>query len=322
MPLRLKNLFIAFAFVVSAIFFCILSRSFGDAQALPTTESVSVRVPEKEPGTLRIASMNCKNYLSTNRYTADGKFKRRWAKPLAERAAMWQVFDAIRPDVVALQEIGDQAHLDELAGDLARETGLAFPYRVCLDGRDSNRRIGIVSCVPFEKVFRFAEKERMSRGILGVEIRAGTERLRVFTVHLKSKLSRSDDDPECDAERLEEADCVGRKLAGFVDEFCVLLGDFNDFPESAPLLCVAQKSGMRRLELRDSCGEAWTYRYFKMNEKRTFDHFFISPKLVKFKVPQGEGIADEALSRKVLPDGTTVYASDHRMIFADFSFLE
>lgn len=322
MRFRLKNLLIAFAFTVSAIFFCVLSRSFdvSESKTFPDTKPSCVCVPEKRAGTIRIASMNCRNYLSTNRYTADGKFKRRWAKPLAERAAMWQVFDTIRPDVVALQEIGDQTHLDQLADDLARKTGLAFPHRICLNGRDTNRRIGIISRVPFESVFRFPEEEKMSRGILGAEILAGTHRLRIFTVHLKSKISRSDDDPECAAERLAEADCAGKKLAVHGGEFCILLGDFNDFAESEPLLCFARESGMKRLDLRDSFGETWTYRYFKENEKRTFDHFFVSPESGKFVVPESGKIADEALAQKKLPDGKTVYASDHRMIFADFEF--
>ena len=152
---RLKNLFIAFAFAVSAIFFCLLSRGFNDSGE-PTILQVSApRAPGKPTGSLRIASMNCKNYLSTNRYTADGKYKRRWAKPLAEREAMWQLFAAIRPDLVALQEIGGQAHLDQLAGDLLRETGLEFPHRVCLEARDQSRRIGIISAVPFKTVFRY-----------------------------------------------------------------------------------------------------------------------------------------------------------------------
>lgn len=320
MRFRLKNVFIAFAFAVSAIFFCLLSRVYREPKALPRAELPAVVVPEKSAGTLRVASMNCKNYLSTNRYTADGKYKRHWAKPRAERAAMWKLFGAIAPDIAALQEIGDEAHLDELARDLARETGLEFPYRVCLHGRDTHRRIGIISRIPFEKLFRFPETEKMSRGLLGAEVLAGTKRLRIFTLHLKSKLSRSEDDPECAAERLAEADCAGTKLAEIAGEYCILLGDFNDFPESAPVKRIQQTSGMARSDLRDSRGESWTYRYRKMNEKRTFDHCFISPNLEKFMLPQSGKIADEALGEEMLSDGTRVYASDHRMIFVDFLF--
>lgn len=321
MRLQSKNVFIAFAFAASAIFFCLLSVRFAEPDFSPLSEIVDIgKIPEKPAGTLRIASMNCKNYLSTNRYTADGRFKRRWAKPRAERAAMWKLFDVIRPDVVALQEVGDEAHLDELAGDLARETGLAFPHRVCLNGRDTHRRIGIISRLPFETVFRFPEEEIMSRGLLGVQISAGTKPLRIFTVHLKSKLSRSAEDPECAAERLAEADYVGKELDRSGGEYCILLGDFNDFPESEPVRRITKNCGMRRLNLRDSSGETWTYRYLKMNEKRVFDHFFISREAEKFKLPNSERIADEAFARKTLPGGKLVYASDHRMIFADFLF--
>lgn len=319
MRFRLKNLLIAFAFAVSAIFFCVLSRQFPETK-IPLPEENTVSLPTEKPaGTIRVASMNCKNYLSTNRYTADGKFKRRWAKPLAERAAMWQIFDVIRPDIVALQEIGGKKHLEELANDLRRETGLEFPYRVCLQGRDTHRRIGIISRFPFKKVFRFPETEKMSRGLLGAEIVAGTANLKIFTVHLKSKISRNDADPECAQERLGEAVCAGKKLARFKNDFAVLLGDFNDFPESAPVLRIGRESGFIRLDLRDSSGEAWTYRYFKMNETHTFDHLFVSPELNAKRLPGSGKIADDAWARRKLSDGKTVYASDHRMIFVDIA---
>ena len=317
---RLKTLFIAFAFAVSAIFFCLLSRGFNDAGTPAVLQLVAPHVPEKATGSLRVASMNCKNYLSTNRYTADGKYKRRWAKPLAEREAMWQLFVAIRPDIVALQEIGDETHLAQLAGDLSREAGLEFPYRVCLEARDSSRRIGIISSVPFETVFRCPETELMSRGLLGVEVAVGEHRLRVFTLHLKSKISRSEADPECAAERLAEARRAAERIAESRGPFCILVGDFNDAPASEAVICLTQEGTLKRLDLKDSRGDGWTYRYFKTNEKDTFDHFLISPELAAFKVSGSGKVADEALARRMLPDGTSVYASDHRMIFADFSF--
>ena len=317
---RLKNLFIAFAFAVSAIFFCLLSRGFNDSGE-PTILQVSApRAPGKPTGSLRIASMNCKNYLSTNRYTADGKYKRRWAKPLAEREAMWQLFAAIRPDLVALQEIGGQAHLDQLAGDLLRETGLEFPHRVCLEARDQSRRIGIISAVPFKTVFRYPEEELMSRGVLGVEVAAGTQRLRVFTLHLKSKISRSEADPECAAERLAEARCAAERIAESGGTLYILAGDFNDTPESDAVTSLIQENALKRLDLKDSRGETWTYRHFKTNKKDTFDHFLISSDLAAFKVKDSGKIADEALAKRALSDGTGAYASDHRMIFADFFF--
>lgn len=317
---RLKNLFIAFAFTVSAIFFCLLSRGFNDSGTPTILQTPAPRVLEKAAGSLRIASMNCKNYLSTNRYTADGKYKRRWAKPIAEREAMWQLFAAIRPDLVALQEIGGQAHLDQLAGDLSRETGLEFPHRVCLEARDQSRRIGIISAVPFEAVFRYPEEKLMSRGLLGVEIAAGTQRLRVFTLHLKSKISRSETDPECAAERLAEARCAAERIAESGGALCALAGDFNDTSESDAVNSLVREGALNRLDLKDSRGETWTYRHFKTNEKDTFDHFLVSSDLAAFKVEDSGKIADEALAKRMLSDGMSVYASDHRMIFADFFF--
>lgn len=317
----LRNVLIAFAFAAGAIFFCFLSRRLPEPIAPYEIRSECADfIAEKTAGSVRIASVNCKNYLTTNRYTSDGKYKRRWAKPLAEREAMWQAFAVVRPDVVALQEIGEEKHLDELTADLLRKYGLEFPYKVCLSGRDTHRRIGIISRIPFEQILRYPEPEKMSRGLLGVELLAGARSLYVFTLHLKSKISRSEDDPECARERLDEARCVGKILAEYTNEYCVLLGDFNDLPESPPVQSVARESAMKRVDLKDSRGESWTYRYLKMNEKRIFDHLFVSPKTERIKVPQSGKIADDDWAKKVLPDGQTVYASDHRMIFVDLLF--
>lgn len=313
---RLKKILIALAFAACAIFFCILSRNVTDPepQRLPAAETFA----EKSAGRVRIASMNCRNYLTTNRHTADGKYKRRWAKPLAEREAMRRVICEMKPDVLALQKIGDEKHLDQLAEDLLRKTGMAFVHRACLKGRDTHRRVGIISRIPFEKVLEFPEKEKMSRGVLGAEFRFGERRLRVFTLHLKSKINRTPDDPECAGERRNEAVCAGKILSAAGGELCVLLGDFNDTPESEPIRALARESGLKRLVPSDSSGETWTYCYRKTDEKKTFDHYFISPQLEKFKIPQSEKIADDEFSRIILSDGKIVYASDHRMIFADF----
>ena len=318
----------AAAFLAGAGVFCALARcdalrdgdGFGalPAAGLPARETVEA-VPEKRAGTLRVASINSFNYLSTNRRTDDGVYKRHWAKPRSEREALRRLILAVNPDVLAVQEIGGAKQLDQLAQDLeGAGVGAAFPHRVVLSGRDAHRRVALLSRLPFREIFRFPEKDAMSRGLLGAEVAApGTAPVRVFTLHLKSKITRDESDPECAAERLAEARRARAVLLRVGGNACVLLGDFNDEPESAPVRVFSEGGFMRRLDSRDSAGARWTYSNSRYGYRSVFDHVFLSPAL------RGEGhVADEALSRVRSPIGGVVSASDHRMVFCDVAFAD
>lgn len=318
MKTTLKFVFLASAFCIAVALFCALSRC-SVPEDVPAPKA-SFPGFEKTPETLRIASLNCKNYLSTNRYTDDRIYKRYWAKPRGERAALWKLIEKVRPDILALQEIGGNKHLFQLSEDIKRETGIVFPHYICLSGRDTHRRIGILSRLPLTRVLKFKEVDRMSRGLLGVAVECPKIRLHIFTLHLKSKLQRSPQDPECNAERLAEAKRVREILEQMKAPYFVLLGDFNDLPESAPVRIFSNWTRCRRLDLSDSNGLRWTYRNFKHNYEHTFDHCFISRSLETFYVPASGKITDEAISFLRLDKEHVVYASDHRMIFADFAF--
>lgn len=308
----------ALAFLCAAALFCALSR--WELPEAPTREGDRIAsVPERVAGTLRVASLNCRNYLATNRYTDDARYKRYWAKPQGERAALRKLIKQVNPDVLAFQEIGGNKQLAQLQRDLKRENALDFPYSVCLDGRDEKRKIAFLSRVPFERVFKFEETEHLSRGLLGVQVRLGSASVNIFTVHLKSKLARSKDDPECNAERLGEAQRIREILEQAGTETFVLLGDFNDFAESPPVHVFTNWARCRRLDLQDTFGRRWTYRNFKGDYKHTFDHCFISNTLGNYYVPESGKIADEGMACLQL-DGRLIHASDHRMIFADFLF--
>lgn len=313
-----------FAFFAGALAFCALAR----CEALREAEGVApppvaalpepgFAVPEKRAGTLRVASINSFNYLSTNRRTDDGVYKRHWAKPRSEREALRRLVLAVNPDVLAVQEIGGRGLLDQLAQDVEAAGGVAFPHRVVLNGRDTHRRVALLSRLPFREIFRSPEKDAMTRGVLGAEVAApGMRPIRVFTLHLKSKITRDASDPECAAERLAEARRARTVLRRLGGNACVLLGDFNDGPESAPVRAFSEDGFLRRLDSRDSEGSSWTYSSSKYG-RSVFDHIFLSPTL------SGEGrVADEALSRVRAPHGGFVRASDHRMVFCDVAFAD
>lgn len=319
MKFFIRYSFLFLAFLGAGVLFCLLSI-WGEAELSKTSTIPERRAPTSErlPGTLRVASLNCKNYLSTNRYTSDDRYKRYWAKPYYERAALWKLIGQVQPDVLALQEIGGEKQLAQLVRDLEREQGLVFPYLTYLDGRDEKRKIAFISRLPFERILKFEETEFMSRGLLGVELRQGELKMTIFTLHLKSKLERSKEDPECNAERLAEARRVRKILEQTGTEHFVLLGDFNDSRESLPVRVFADWERCLRADLQDSFGRRWTYRNFSAEYEHTFDHCFISKALMAQYVPESGKIADEGIACLHV-ENRLVYASDHRMIFADFA---
>ncbi|MEN9813159.1 MAG: hypothetical protein RL479_1845, partial [Verrucomicrobiota bacterium] len=94
---------------------------------------------------LRIATWNVANYGPTGRVTAAG-YRSDYPKPEAEKAALRAALHRLDADVLALQEMGPPAYLEELARDLARE-GLHYPYRA-IAGDGEPRRNALLSRRP------------------------------------------------------------------------------------------------------------------------------------------------------------------------------
>ena len=90
----------------------------------------------------------------------------------------------------------------------------------------------------------------------------------MFNLHLQSKWTERDDDPDDYAEkrRLESSDYIRKTYpVGSGHEF-LILGDFNDFKHSAPLrrfLSVSDKPITTMIPCVDSRGHAWTHHYEK-----------------------------------------------------------
>src|SRR5439155_3736000 len=89
----------------------------------------------------RVATYNLENYL-------DEPTQTRAAKSAEAKAKVREHILAVKPDVLALQEIGSVRALEELRTSL-REAGLALPYWEHVGGADTNVHVAIVSRVPF-----------------------------------------------------------------------------------------------------------------------------------------------------------------------------
>lgn len=289
------------------------------------------------PSRLRVATYNLHNFRDENRFSEKGKFQYKHPKSEKSKESLYRTILEVRPDVLAVQEVGGAKWLSELASALARR-GLAFPYSVCLEGRDGYNRLGILSRVPFSKTIELVAPEKLTRGILGIVVPvAGGNLLHVYNVHLKSKVSSDPDDPEGAERRSREARYV-RRLIEFdvrdektaakipasvrlptaerrenaAPEFFVLLGDFNDNPGSKPLAALEVGTFARALPAKNEDGGVLTFFNPNRGYFHTFDRIFASPALFKdFYVPGSAKIAEFSWSQT---------ASDHRLVYADFDF--
>ena len=273
---------------------------------------------------LRVATYNLENYNLTDRATPDG-FSRKAPKPEKQKEALRAVIRATNAGVLAVQEIGGPEFVEELRRDLKSE-GFDYPYTVTLEGPDPHRRIAFFSKKPLSEIRRHRRLETnfeiasphervalVNRGLLGVVVTVEGRPVRIYTVHLKSRLTANPGDPRAERERLAEAVAVRRRLAedGIAkpDALALLCGDFNDGPNSktlASFLKHEDASFLAPLEAPDASGESWTYR----NDKKGFydrsDYAFVSPALKPY-----------VTSARAADHPKTREASDHRPVVVD-----
>jgi len=281
---------------------------------------------------LRVATYNVRNYTVENR-VVDGQWRPAYPKPETERAALRRVIRAVYPDVLALQEMGGPAFLEELRRDLLAE-GLEYPHAALLEGPDPDRRTAVLARSPFASVKRhtdidfayFGGRERVKRGLLEVEfaLPEGTPGegaggvWSFYVVHLKSRYTEREDDPEARVRREREARAIRDHIRRTEDlaggALVLVAGDFNDHSRSDALERFTEVNSrplLTMLDARDSRGELWTYFYDKQDRYERIDYLLASPAL------------SGRVTRARIHDGpNSLRASDHRLVWADLEFLE
>jgi endonuclease/exonuclease/phosphatase family metal-dependent hydrolase len=272
------------------------------------------------PASLTVATYNVQNYTATNRMVGE-VYRPEYPKPEAEKAALRAVLRELDAEVLALQEVGGEAHLRELQRDLRRE-GLDYPYREVLVAADEVRCVAVLSRRPLARVERhedldfayFGGRERVKRGMLEVEVATASGAVTIFVVHLKSRYTNRDDDPESARRRGAEATAArDRVLARFpepgaADARFLVVGDFNDGPTSRAVRAFSRR-GEREiaalLPAADSRGEAWTHHFKREDNYTRVDHVRVSAALRPWVLGDAARIADGAAVKA---------ASDHRPV--------
>lgn len=274
--------------------------------------------------TVRVASFNLHNYLDTDRWV-EGHYRMAYPKPEVEKDAVRKIIMAVNADVLALQEIGSPLHLEELRKDLAKD-GLKYVYAECLVGPDENRRIGVLSKIPFtaknhtELDFKYFDgREVMKRGLLELTFGEGATQWTLFNVHLKSRWTDREDDPESAQRRTGEAHAARNYIKEAYppdsEPRYLVVGDFNDTKHSAPVRRFLESGDTQLTEPApcvDSRGENWTFHYRRDDRYERVDFILASPAMGPWIT--GSAIYDGQ------PETST--ASDHRLIYVDLDLTQ
>lgn len=262
-----------------------------------------------------VASVNVRNYLATGRRLG-GRYRADWPKPEEEKAALRGWLHTLRPSIVLLQEMGPEPYLRELQRDLERE-GLALPHRLLVEGPDPDRHLALLAAAPWVEatlhtrvpITVLGQPAYLRRGMLEV-VWAGPagERWRLFTVHLKSRLTTDLADPQARQWRAAEIAAVSGLLAerrrAFPNEGIVLVGDFNATPDDPALADFGGCAGLVRWAISDAQGRPFTYQGGRSGRGEVVDQVWLS---------EAAWLVGE---RSFLwPDGAPAPASDHRLVW-------
>jgi endonuclease/exonuclease/phosphatase family metal-dependent hydrolase len=281
-------------------------------------------------GTLRVATYNVETYLDQPTES------RAHAKSAEARAKVRECIRAAHADLLALEEMGETNALLELRASLQAE-GENFSYWEHVQAFDTNIHVAVLSKLPIvarrphtnDFFLLDGRRFQVKRGFAEVDIQAATNfTVTLLVAHLKSRLIT----PEADEaeERLGEA----RVLRGLIDARLardpgaklIVLGDFNDHPDSAPLKEIIGRGKTKLFDTRpvEHNGDtaraeppyyeprdvAWTYFYGRTDSYERIDYLLITPALKPYWAPA------ETLIPFVPNWGI---GSDHRPIVTAFS---
>jgi endonuclease/exonuclease/phosphatase family metal-dependent hydrolase len=277
----------------------------------------------------RVATYNVENYLDQPTET------RTHPKSAAAKAKVREGIRALKPDVLALQEIGTISALMELRSALKAE-GLDFPYWEHVTGFDTNIHVAVLSRFPFtarrphtnETFLLSGRRFHVSRGFAEVDVKVSpTYSFTLLSAHLKSKRPVANADEA--EQRLEEAKVlrkmVDADLAANPRANLIVLGDLNDTYNSPPLKTVVGRGKNKLIDTRpaERNGDnlpnpnpayqprsiAWTHHYGIEDTYSRLDYILLSPGMA------GEWKTNETY---VLTISNWGLGSDHRPLVAAF----
>ena len=279
-----------------------------------------------------VATYNLENYL-------DGPAPGRLPKSPEAKAKIREGLLALRPDVLAVQEIGRPSALLELRAALKAD-GLDYPYWEHVSGFDTNIFVGVLSRFRIvarrphtnENFLLQGRRFQVSRGVAEVDIRVNDRyAFTLITAHLKSRraVEYGDEGELREQEALLLRRKIDARLAGNPDANLVVLGDFNDTKDQRPVRTIIGQGRTRLVDTRpaEQNGDdapppnprweprnvTWTHFYGKEDSYERIDYLLVSPSMAR----EWDKSATRILK---LPNWGV--GSDHRPIMAGFVAID
>lgn len=243
-------------------------------------------------------------------------------KPDAERKAVIDTIAAVRPDVLAVQEIGDAAAYNEFRFAL-QAAGLSYPHEEYLQRGRSELNLAVLSRFPIvartphiDDRYSIGEAEiAVLRGFIDVEIEVTPSyRFRLLTAHLKSKVFHRLGQTEM---RRNEARLLNKHVRRILkdnpDANVLVAGDMNDTFQSAALREVTGERGAYLVDTRpaDEVGAVWTHFDPDLDSYARIDYVLVS-----------HGMEPEWVRAKTRVVSGKRKASDHRPVLAVFRSVD
>ena len=280
--------------------------------------------------TFRVAAYNVENYLDQPTET------RRYPKSAEAKAKIRESILAIKPDVIAFEEMGTTNALLELRDSL-KAAGLDLPYWEHVSGFDTNIHVAVLSKFPFtarrphtnDQFLSSGRRFRVSRGFSEVDIQVNTNyTFTLLGAHLKSKRPvPAGDEAEL---RLEEAKLLREKVDALLNANpnanVIVVGDFNNTKNSPSTKAVIGSGKFKLVDTRpaerngdDQPNPAnphywprnitWTHYYGVEDTYGRIDYLMLSPGMAR------EWNKDQTFIPTLANWGI---ASDHRPLLATF----
>jgi endonuclease/exonuclease/phosphatase family metal-dependent hydrolase len=279
--------------------------------------------------TFRVATYNLENYL-------DQPVETRSPKSGAAKAKIRESIRAMKPDVIALQEMGRASALQELRAALKAE-GLDYPHWEHVAGFDTNIFVALLSKFPIvarrphtnDNYLLGGRRFQVSRGFVDVDIQINDSyQFTLLSAHLKSKRAIPDADEE--EMRFEEAkilrERIDARLNANLNANLVVLGDLNDTYNTRSTKAVMGRGKTALIDTRpaERNGDnqphpnnprfnprnvTWTHHYGVEDTYSRIDYILLSPGMAR------EWVTNETY---VLTLPNWGIGSDHRPLVATF----
>ena len=279
--------------------------------------------------TFRVATYNVANYL--DQVTES----RRQVKSAEAKAKVRESIRAMKPDVIALEEMGSLSALMELRDSLKKD-GLDYPQWEHINGWDTNIHVAVLSKFPIiarrphtnDNFLLSGRRFRVSRGFAEVDLKVNDHyTFTLLAAHLKSRRPVPEGD---EAEiRLEEAKLLREKIdadfAANPKANLIVLGDFNDTKDSRSTKTIIGKGKLKLVDTRpaerngdnlpnsnptwEPMNVTWTHYYGKEDTYGRIDYIMLSPGMAR------EWVTNETYIPSIPNWGL---GSDHRPIVATF----